>query len=81
MATRAGVYHLLDAVKTLPVETEGLFEQDFVLHRPLIWKRGEVGQVGQRLFNVVFVPKEHAQSLTHTKRHTTSLTTTCAASV
>lgn len=58
-----GAYHLLDSVKALPMETEGLFEQDSVLHRPLIRKWGEVRQVGQRLLNIVFVPEEHPQSL------------------
>lgn len=58
-----GVYHLLDAVEALAVEAEGLFEQNLVLHRPLVWKRREVGQVGQRLLDVVFVPEEHAQRL------------------
>ena len=56
-------YHLLDPVEALPVEAEGLFEQHLVLHRPLVWKRGEVWQVGQRLLDVVFVPEEHAKRL------------------
>lgn len=58
-----GSYHLLDSVEALPMETEGLFEQDSVLHRPLIRKRCEVWQVCQRFLNVVFVPEEHPQSL------------------
>lgn len=56
-------HHLLDPVKALPVKAEGLLEQHFVFDGPLIWERGEVGQVSQRLFNVVFVPEEHAKSL------------------
>lgn len=55
-------------MEALPVETERLLKQNFVLHRPLVWKRREVWQVGQRLLNVVFMPEEHAQSLrTHTQ--------------
>lgn len=57
------VYHLLDAVEALAVEAEGLFEQHLVLHCPLVRERGEVGQVGQRLLDVVFVPEQHAESL------------------
>lgn len=56
-------YHLLDAVEALPVEAEGLLEQNLVLHRPLVWERREVGKVGQRLLDVVFVPEEHPESL------------------
>lgn len=62
-----GRYHLLDTVEALPVEAEGLFKQNLVLHRPLIWKRCEVGEISQRLVDVVFVPEEHPQSL-RTKR-------------
>lgn len=50
-------------MEALAVEAEGLFEQNLVLHRPLVWKRREVGQVGQRLLDVVFVPEEHTQRL------------------
>lgn len=57
------VYHLLDAMEALAMEAEGLFKQNFVLHRPLVWKRCEVWQVGQRLLDVVFVPEQHAKSL------------------
>ncbi len=49
-------HHLLDAVKALAVEAEGLFEQHFVLHSPLIREGGEVGQVGEWALHVVFVP-------------------------
>lgn len=56
-------HHLLDAVEALPVEAEGLLKQHLVLHRPLLWQRGEVGQVSQRLLHVVLVPEEHTQSL------------------
>lgn len=54
---------MLDTVETLPVEAEGLFEQNLVLHGPLVWKRREVWEVGQRLVDIVFVPEEHPQSL------------------
>ena len=57
-------YHLLDAVEALAMEAEGLFEQDSVLHSPLVRKWSEVRQVSQRFLNVVFVPEEHPQSLT-----------------
>ena len=67
----SAVYHLLDAVEAFPVEAERLFEQNLVLHRPLVRKRREVREVGQRLLDVVFVPEEHAKSLdTDTHRHT-----------
>lgn len=56
-------YHLLDAVEALPMETEGLFKQDSVLHCPLIRKWSEVRQVCQRFLNVVFVPEKHPQRL------------------
>lgn len=59
-------YHLLDPVKALAMEAEGLLKQHFVLHRPVIWEGGEVGQVCQGLFNVVLVPEEHAKSLLRT---------------
>lgn len=71
-----GGYHLLDAVEALPVETEGLFKQDSVLHRPLIGKRGEVRQVCERFLNVVFVPEEHPQSL-KTERQAVRETGSC----
>ena len=72
-------YHLLDAVEALAVEAERLFEQNLVLHRPLVWERGEVRQVSQRLLDVVFVPEEHAECLeTHT--HTHILFTPCICS-
>lgn len=45
------------------MEAEGLLEQDSVLHRPLVWERGEVGQICQRALDVVFVPEEHSQRL------------------
>lgn len=66
--SRFRFYHLLDAVEALPMEAEGLFEQNLVLHRPLIWERREVRQVSQRLFDVVFVPEEHSQRL-HARTH------------
>lgn len=49
-------YHLLDAVEALAMEAEGLLKQHLVLNRPLVWKRREVGQVGQGALHVVFVP-------------------------
>lgn len=45
------------------MKAEGLFEQNLVLHRPLVRKRREVWEVGQRLVDIVFVPEEHPQSL------------------
>lgn len=45
------------------MKAEGLLEQNLVLHGPLVWKRREVWQVGQRLVDIVFVPEEHPQSL------------------
>lgn len=62
------VYHLLNPVEALPVETEGLFEQNSVLHRPLIRKRREIRKVSQRLLNVMFVPEQHSQSLETDRR-------------
>lgn len=56
-------YHLLDASKALAVEAEGLFKQDFVLHRPLVRERCEISQISQRLLHIVFVPQQHPQSL------------------
>lgn len=50
-------------METLPVKAEGLFEQNLVLHCPLVRKRREVWEVGQRLVDIVFVPEEHPQSL------------------
>lgn len=58
-----GLYHLLDPLETFAVEAEGLFKQHLVLYRPLVRKRGEVGQVSQRLLYVVLMPQEHAQCL------------------
>lgn len=48
------------------MEAERLLEQHFVLHSPLIRERSEVGQVSQGFFDVVFVPEEHAKSLSST---------------
>lgn len=62
-------HHLLDAVKRLSMKAETLFKQHFVFNCPLIWKRGEVGEICQRFFNVVFVPKQHAQCLLNTESH------------
>lgn len=53
----------MDAVETLAMETEGLFKQNPVLHRPLVWKRSEVREVSQGLLHIVLVPEEHAQGL------------------
>lgn len=50
-------HHLLDAVEALPMETEGLFEENSVLHRPLVGERSEVWQVCQRFLDIVFVPE------------------------
>lgn len=61
--------HLLDPVKALAMEAEGLLKQHFVLYCPVIWERREVGQVCQGLFNVVLVPEEHAKSLLDTHTH------------
>lgn len=64
-------HHLLDPVKALAMEAESLLKQHFVLHCPVIWERGEVGQICQGLLNVMLVPEEHAKSLldTHTQLH------------
>lgn len=56
-------HHLLDAVKALAVEAEGLLEQHLILHGPLIRKGREVGQVGERALHVVLVPQQHAERL------------------
>lgn len=67
---RLVTHHLLDPVKALAMEAEGLLKQHFVLHRPVIWEGGEVGQVCHGLLNVVLVPEEHAKSLLDTQlRH------------
>lgn len=58
-----GVYHLLDAMETLPMEAESLFEQNLVLDGPLVWERREIGQISQGLLYVVFVPEQHTESL------------------
>lgn len=50
-------HHLLDAVEALPVETEGLFEENPVLHSPFVGERSEVWQVCQRFLDIVFVPE------------------------
>ena len=39
--------HLPYPVERLPVELEGLLEQDLVLHAPLVWEWGEVRQILQ----------------------------------
>lgn len=57
-------HHLLDAVEALAMKAEGLFEKHFILDRPLVWERSEVGEVGQGALHIVFVPQQHAQSLT-----------------
>ena len=59
-------HHLLDAVECLAMETEALFKENLVLHRPLIWERREVGQVCQGLLYIVLVPEQHAQRLEST---------------
>lgn len=56
-------HHLLDPVETLAMEAEGLFKQNPVLHRPLVWERSEVREVSQGLLHIVLVPEEHAQGL------------------
>lgn len=56
-------YHLLDAVETLAVEAERLLKQHLVLHRPLVGKGREVGQVSQGLLHIMLVPEQHAQRL------------------
>lgn len=60
---RLVTHHLLNPVKALAMEAKGLLKQDFVLHCPVIWEGGEVGQVCQGLLNVMLVPEEHAKSL------------------
>lgn len=67
---RLVTHHLLDPVKALAMEAEGLLKQHFVLHRPVIWEGGEIGQVCQGLLNVVLMPEEHAKGLLDTQlRH------------
>jgi len=56
-------YHLLDPVEALPMETKGLFKQDFVFHCPLIRKGREIREVRKGLLNVVLVPEQHAKCL------------------
>lgn len=60
-------YHLLDPVKSFPMETECLFKQDLVFHCPLIWEWCKVWQICQRLLNVVLVPKQHPKGLEITR--------------
>lgn len=60
---RKSPYHLLDPVEALPVKTEGLFKQDFVLHGPLIRKGSEVRKVSKGLLNVMLMPEQHAKRL------------------
>ena len=50
-------------VKAFPVKLEGLLEENLVLDRPLVGKRGEVGQVLEGFVQVVFVPEQHSQGL------------------
>lgn len=40
-------HHLLDAMKAFAMEAEGLLEQHFILHGPLIREGGKVGQVSE----------------------------------
>lgn len=56
-------HHLLDAMEALSMEAKGLFEQDLVLHRPLVRKRSKVRKVCQRLLDVMFVPVKHPECL------------------
>lgn len=56
-------HHLLDSMESFPMKTKGLLKQDFVFYRPLVWEGREVGQVGQRLLNVMLMPEEHPKSL------------------
>lgn len=53
-------HHLLDAMEALAMKTEGLFEQHLILHCPLVWEGGEVGEVGQGALHIVLVPQQHA---------------------
>lgn len=64
-----GVYHLLDAMEALAMEAKCLFKQDLVLNGPLVWERGEIGQVSQGLLYVVFVPEQHTKSLNKIHKH------------
>ena len=45
------------------MELKGLLEQHLILHRPLIRKGSEVGQVLDGPVQVVLVPEQHAQGL------------------
>lgn len=49
-------HHLLNAVKTLAMEAEGLLEQYFILHSPLVWEGCEIGQVSKWALHIMFVP-------------------------
>ena len=57
--TGTRTHHLLDPVEALSMKAEGLFKQDLVLHRPLVWKWCEVWEISQGLVDIVFVPEEH----------------------
>lgn len=58
-----GAYHLSNAVKTLSMKLESLFEQNLVFDGPLVREWCKVGQVQNGSFQIVFVPKKHSQSL------------------
>ena len=53
-------YHRFNFVKSFPMETEGLFKEDFVFGSPLLRKGQKILKVFQSPFNVVLVPKQHA---------------------
>ena len=50
-------------MKAFPVELERLLKEHLVLDRPLVWEWREICQILHGAVQIVFVPKEHSQSL------------------
>lgn len=60
---RRDTHHLPNTVKAFAMKLERLIEQHSVLRRPFVRKRRKIGQVMNRLLQVVLVPEQHPQSL------------------
>lgn len=65
MTSHRRTNHLSDFVEMFIVKLERLLEQDFVLHRPLVRERSEIGQVRFGDVDIELVPAEHSQRLFH----------------
>lgn len=56
-------HHLTYAMKTFAVKLKCLFEEHFILNGPLVGERRKIGQIHDGTFQIMFVPKQHAQCL------------------